>query len=68
MAISALTIILDEDLKDEAAERIISACAQLKGVASVLPGEADKLGELTARVRLRAHLLPKLVELFSEEV
>ena len=61
---SALTVVLDDDYRDETIERLRAAILQLKGVLAVELNVAD-VNELIAQVRVRNDLTRKLWEVLK---
>jgi hypothetical protein len=61
-----LTVILEQDLKDEDAEPLIEAIKQFRGVLSVTPNVSD-MTALLAEERVRNELAGKLWRVLHEK-
>lgn len=58
---NALTVVLDQDIRDDDAEKLMQAILQLRGVISV-DGNVVNIGDYTAFQRARSDLAQKLWE------
>ena len=58
----ALTVVLDDDIRDDDAEAIINAIRMIRGVADVTPHVVDPETH-SARIRARSDVRDKLIEL-----
>lgn len=61
---SALTIVLDNDLRSDDCEDLIKAIKMLKGVLRVEPFVTDVSGEYVGYTRARSELLDKILAIF----
>lgn len=62
--LNALTVVLEQDLRVDDAESLITAIRQLKGVASVEPRIVDA-GDYIAQTLAKFHLRKKLLEVLE---
>lgn len=61
--ISAFTVILDKDLRDDDAQLTIDAIAQIKGVLTVEPAkDPNMLASIVANARIRQEIGAKLYD------
>jgi uncharacterized coiled-coil protein SlyX len=59
---NALIVVLENDIRDDDAESVIAAIAQLRGVLSVQGHVVDGIDQLVAEQRVRLELQQKLRE------
>lgn len=62
----ALTVVLEDDVRSDDAEALISAISQLRGVLNVTGNVAD-LGSHVAQIRARQELTQKLLAALRPE-
>lgn len=60
---STLTVILDEDIRDDDAEVIISAIKQIRHVAGVEGNISDSMDVAIAKHRLKSELFESMLDL-----
>ncbi len=63
---NALTVVLEENIRDDDAEALISAIRQLRGVLDVKPNVAD-VNSMVADSRARLELLDALIQLVRKD-
>lgn len=63
---NAFIVTLDRDIREDDAENLKAAILQLRGVAHV-EGNVANIEDHIAESRVRATMMRKLIELFSEE-
>jgi hypothetical protein len=63
---NALTVVLEENIREDDAEALIGAIRQLKGVQDVVPNVAD-INSVVADSRARLELLDALICLVRKE-
>lgn len=64
---SGYVITLDRDIREDDAERVVTALRQIRGVVDVQPiGAADPGAEYVTRTRVQIELADKLLELHAE--
>lgn len=64
---SGYVVVLDREIREDDAERIVQAIQMVKGVLDVKPIVADH-NDLINRSRIRHELLMKLIGLLKEEL
>ncbi len=64
--ISALTIVLEKDIRDDDAKPLIEAIKMMRGVLSVEPHVKDAIGEVVARRRFNREAEDRLYALLAE--
>lgn len=63
---SALTVILDHDIRSDDAAPLMAAIRQLRGVLDVQPGHVVDAGSVIAEVRARQDIADKLWRALKE--
>lgn len=64
---SSLTIVLENDIREDDAEALIAAIKQLRGVLSVHGNVSDSISELVAGERVRSELTKELFEALNKK-
>jgi len=63
---SGYVITLDHDIREDDAERVITALRQIRGVVDVRPVVADGVAEYVTRTRAQVEFADKLLALHAE--
>jgi uncharacterized protein YeeX (DUF496 family) len=63
---NALTVVLEENIREDDAEALIAAIRQLRGVQDVVPNVAD-INSVVADSRARLELLDALIQLVRKD-
>jgi hypothetical protein len=66
--IQNLTVILDQDYRDDDAQAIIAAISLLRGVARVIPGKPVNIIDHMARERAKNDLRTKIFDALNPEI
>lgn len=64
--IRTLTVILDDDYRDDDVEAIVTALRMVKGVSKLVVGEPTGIAEIIARDAVRQELRRKLFRAIDE--
>lgn len=60
-----LTVVLDNDMRDDDTENILTAIKMVKGVHSVVGVVSDDMSLLVAELRIKRELRDKMLEVLS---